>query len=87
MKGSSIVVLGVERKTTGALQDPRTLRKISALDDHIGLAFAGLQADARILINKARTECQSHKLSIEDPINPSTIAAYIAGIQQVSLFL
>lgn len=35
------MVLGVEKKSVLQLQDPRTVRKVAMLDDHICLAFAG----------------------------------------------
>jgi hypothetical protein len=98
-------VLGVEKKSALQLQDPRTVRKVALLDDHICIAFAGmlsslaqrlspnppfictstgLTADGRILIDKARVECQSHRLTVEDPVSVEYITKFVAGVQQVS---
>ncbi|KAL3613957.1 phenylacrylic acid decarboxylase [Castilleja foliolosa] len=82
VRGTDIIVLAVEKKSAPKLQDSRSVRKIVNLDDHIALACAGLKADARVLINRARIECQSHKLTIEDPVTVEYITRYIAGLQQ-----
>ena len=83
VKGKDVVVIGCEKRSALKLQDTRiTPSKIAVVDNHVTLAFAGLNADARILIDKARLEAQSHRLTVEDPVTIDYITKYIASVQQ-----
>jgi 20S proteasome subunit alpha 4 len=81
VQSKDIIVVAVEKLTIAKLQDPGTFRKVVALDDHVMCAFAGLHADSRVLVQKAQIECQSHRLTYEDPITTERIARFIATMQ------
>ena len=41
VRGNQAVVIGVEKRSVATLQDQRTISKISLLDEHVIVAFAG----------------------------------------------
>lgn len=41
VRGTDVVVLGVEKKAVPKLQDPRPVKKICMIDEHVCAAFAG----------------------------------------------
>jgi len=82
VRGSDSIVVAVERKATAKLQDSKTVRKLVQLDENTSLVFAGLVADARTLIDRARVEAQSYRLTMDETPSVEHIARHIANIQQ-----
>jgi 20S proteasome subunit alpha 4 len=80
--GTDCVILAAERKAVPKLQDPRTIRKINKLDQHIFITFAGINADSRSLIDYARLECQSFRYSLDTAPSVDYVAKQIAFRQQ-----
>ena len=74
--------LSVIVNATHRLQDPRTIRKILTIDDSSVLAFAGLNADARVLVDMLRREAQSYRLTMEDAPGVDYLARTLAKTQQ-----
>ncbi|CBK20612.2 uncharacterized protein [Blastocystis hominis] len=77
------IVLGIEKKTTAQLQDSRTVKKLLKIDENITFLFTGLSADARKLVDIARVEAQSYRMSFDEIPSVKYIANYVGRQQQL----
>eukprot|EP01087_Luapelamoeba_hula_P004679 TRINITY_DN14618_c0_g1_i1.p1 TRINITY_DN14618_c0_g1~~TRINITY_DN14618_c0_g1_i1.p1 ORF type:complete len:254 (-),score=42.23 TRINITY_DN14618_c0_g1_i1:68-829(-) len=57
-------------------------QKIFKVDEHMGIAIAGLTSDARVLCSYMRSECLNHKYVYETPIQVGRLVLRIADKSQ-----
>lgn len=62
------VILGVEKRVTSTLLETSSVEKIVKIDEHIGCAISGLQADARTMVEHARVEAQNHRFHYSEKL-------------------
>jgi len=62
------VVLAAQRRTSSSLMEGDSIEKLHKLDDFLGAASAGHVADARRLIDGARTAAQRNRLRYGEPV-------------------
>jgi proteasome alpha subunit len=67
-RNSNSIVFTVEKKSSD-LQEIIGSEKIFKVDDHIGVAIAGLTADARVLVDRARVQAQVNILNYDETIS------------------
>jgi len=58
-------------------------KKIYKIDDHIGIAIAGLTADARVISRYMRQECMNHSYVYEEPMAVGRLVTKVADKSQV----
>jgi len=77
------VILAVEKILHSKLLVPGTSRRVHAIDDHIGLAAAGLVTDARKLVKQARKEAADWRTYYNEPVPPKVLAERVAAFTQM----
>ncbi|KAL3874635.1 hypothetical protein ACJMK2_037620 [Sinanodonta woodiana] len=68
IRGKDGVVFGVEKLVTSKLYEVGANKRIFNIDRHIGMAVAGLLADARQIVENAREEASNHRLNYNSPV-------------------
>merc|ERR1712159_531202 len=53
-------------------------QKVFKIDDHIGIAIAGLTADGRVLSRYMRQECMNHSYVYDQPLPTSRLVTRLA---------
>jgi 20S proteasome subunit alpha 7 len=77
------VVLAVENLRGVKLLRPDSLRRIFAVDRHIGIAVAGIGPDGRHMVGRARSEAQNYRSVYAEEIPPSLLAERLASYAHV----
>lgn len=83
IKSKEDVCLAAQIKIPSKLMDPDSIDKIFQVDEHIGVAISGLHADSRVLINYARVQAQSFRLTYDEPVRLNMLVKSIADLKQI----
>ncbi len=83
IKSNEDICLAAQIKIPSNLMDADSIDKIFQVDDHIGVAISGLHADSRVLINYARVQAQSFKLTYDEPVRLNMLVKTIADLKQI----
>jgi len=75
------IVLAADARSFSPLQNRDSEWKLFPIEDHVGVAIAGLSADARILVNQARIFAQINRLTYDDPISIEVLANRVAEVK------
>ena len=76
------VVLATEKKVRSPLVDPGTVQKLSPITDSIGLAYAGMGPDSRVLARRARKSAQAYFRTYAEAVPVAQLCRETAAVMQ-----
>lgn len=76
------VVIIADKRIRDKLISPESAHKIFEIDSHVMASFAGMLADARILIDQTQIVAQQNKVTYDCPAEPIILIRNIADRQQ-----
>ncbi|XP_024399665.1 proteasome subunit alpha type-1-B [Physcomitrium patens] len=81
LRSKTHVVLATVNKASSELSSYQ--KKLFKIDNHIGIAMAGLTADGRVLSRYMRSECVTHNFVYESPLPVGRLVVQVADKAQV----
>jgi 20S proteasome subunit alpha 6 len=80
LKSNTHAVLVTHKRSSGELASYQ--KKIFKVDEHIGIAIAGLTSDARVLCRWMQNECLNHRYVYETPMQVGRLVLRVADKSQ-----
>ncbi len=77
------VVFVSDKRITSKLIVPEAIEKMFKVDDHIGVAAAGIISDARVLVDRSQLRAQQHYVTYESKIDVLSIVKEICDLKQI----
>ncbi|KAL2917150.1 Proteasome subunit alpha type-2 [Polyrhizophydium stewartii] len=82
IKAANGVVIATEKKTPSFLVDETTLTKVASISKNIGMVYAGMGPDARLLLDKARKSAQEYKRTYCEEPPTLMLVKEVASVMQ-----
>ncbi len=76
------IILMADKRIKSGLIDEKSIEKIFVIDGHIGAATSGLIGDARVLIDHARLQAQSEKVTYGQDIIVESLVKKVCDLLQ-----
>lgn len=76
------VVIATEKKMASALVDESTVEKISRVTDQVGVVYAGMGPDARVLVRKARKLAVQYHTTYREQVPVAQLVRDTAAVVQ-----
>lgn len=77
------VLLVTDKRIVDPLIISESVEKIFQIDDHICATASGILSDARVLIERAQTKAQQHRITYDSNIDILTVVKDICDLKQV----
>lgn len=82
IKAKNGIVLATEKRLPSPLMDESTLQKVVMITKSIGMVYAGMGPDSRVLIKKARKAAQTYYQTYQESIPVNQLVREVASVMQ-----
>jgi proteasome alpha subunit len=76
------VAIVAEKIKSSPLVDVSAPEKVLLVDKHVGVGYAGLSSDARVLIDDARVYAQTHRIMYDEEIDVEALTKRLGDVMQ-----